>query len=1437
MATTRHDRGGAAPRSRALAAALTVALALTMLAVTPPTVPSADAAGEVTPRADFEAGFPAGWFVFNGPATAVTTVPTTIADSAPDARPGQVGDNTALDLDYSVGDFGGFGVDVTGGGPGVDLSGTEGVSFWFKGENSGLTYQFEISENRSDPNLDTSERWDVEFTDDSTAWRRIEIPWSAFTRATDFQPGGAPDDGLTLTEVYAWAVVLPFGASNVLFDDIGIDDRVVIDFEDGFPPSGTDTASGVPLGFFNFQGAGSTISIGTVATPPAPVLFELGPDNQVMDVTMDVGSFAGFIHTFADESNSTWTPRDWSAYEGFAFWFYGQGTGTTMFVDLLENRNPGSTSDDAERLTLEFTDDTVGWRHVQVPFADITHKEIGNGAPNDGFTGREMHGWALGALNTPGEVTWYVDGVSLYGRAGSIPLATQWSENVFSIEEGETGQIRVRLNRPMVEGDDPVTVDYSTEPFNAIEGREYTPVSGSLTFEVGGPQEQAVDVTTFEDDKFEGDERVILRLSDPVNATLGTIRQASILIRDDDPFDPLLLDDFERYPWLFDTTGDVALDNPELVAGAPAGATVAVASAAQQALPPPVPGQGDYERVLQADVPYSVDVTINGAVCNPGRGVTNVVVHGSESLPVDRIDHTTLVVNGLTETQQRRGEPVRRVDDVDGDGVDDLIVHVRVPSDNSLCDGASVMVTGMTNDGRSIGTPSSISRTFAGPRDWTDGQAVSFWWHGAGTGDRVTLEVLDNEAPDPGPDGWEMVWSDEFDAPAGTPPSPENWGYEIGDVTPDGKNGWGNEERQYYTDSTDNVRHDGDGNLEIVLREAAGDLECYYGTCEYTSGRLLSWHRAEFQYGRIESRVKVPEGSGLWPAVWSLGTDIDYNPWPGAGEIDIMEYVGRLPNEIFGTIHGPGYSGGQSFGSVVDTGEPVFEDYHTYAVEWQPDLIRWYFDGELYHTATPADVAPNPWVFDKPFFLLLNQAIGGNFGGTIDPDIGELLPATTEIDYVRVYQAPDTAERFEASFVDDVEGWREVTIPFTELTRSEEQPAGAPDDGLSLDEVNGYGLRISDGIASGRVWVDEVRVDPVPPPTAVTATSAANSGPGSLRASIDRVADGGTVSVDPSLAGETVSLSGPIVVTKDVTIDAAAAPGFTLDGQGVDRVLVVDPGAAVTVTDMTMRNGYGFQLAGGILNNGDLTLERVTVVDNVMTTDAGDFWQGGGGVYTGDGGSLTLVDSTVADNDSGWTGAGVYSFFNTQTTVVRSTISGNVASDIGGGIRALGDLTVDNSTISGNTSTPWHGGAVFLTDGTSAITNTTIADNSSAPGTSDVFVGTFTDASAFLSLTNSIVTGPTGTCFLAPFGSGAVGITSGGNNIVGGGCGTPTATDQVGADPLVGPLADNGGPTLTHALLPGSPAIDAADTGVCPVTDQRGVARDAACDIGSYEFP
>ncbi|UWZ59973.1 family 16 glycosylhydrolase [Dactylosporangium aurantiacum] len=241
-----------------------------------------------------------------------------------------------------------------------------------------------------------------------------------------------------------------------------------------------------------------------------------------------------------------------------------------------------------------------------------------------------------------------------------------------------------------------------------------------------------------------------------------------------------------------------------------------------------------------------------------------------------------------------------------------------------------------------------------------------------------------------------LTWSDEFDGPAGSAPNGSKWKYDVGG------GGWGNNEQQYYTTSTSNASLNGAGQLVITARrENPANYQCHYGTCQYTSARLLTADRFTQAYGRFESRMKLPRGQGIWPAFWMLGADIGSNPWPNSGEIDIMENIGREPNQVHGTIHGPGYSGAEGIGAGYSIGAPFADAFHTFAVEWEPNVLRWYVDGNLYQTRTPADLGGDRWVFDHPFFMLLNLAVGGYWPGY--PDGTTQFPQTLTVDYVRVY--------------------------------------------------------------------------------------------------------------------------------------------------------------------------------------------------------------------------------------------------------------------------------------------------------------------------------------------------------------------------------------------------------------------------------------------------
>ena len=246
-------------------------------------------------------------------------------------------------------------------------------------------------------------------------------------------------------------------------------------------------------------------------------------------------------------------------------------------------------------------------------------------------------------------------------------------------------------------------------------------------------------------------------------------------------------------------------------------------------------------------------------------------------------------------------------------------------------------------------------------------------------------------APVLGHAGWQLTWSDEFAQADGSSPDSAKWGYDIGG------GGWGNGELEYYTSRTNNARIEG-GQLVIEAKQES------FGGSSYTSARLLTKGKWSWTYGRIEARIKIPRGQGIWPACWMLGANIDSVGWPTCGEIDIMENIGREPTLVHGTIHGPGYSGGNGIGGAYSLpGNAIFaDDFHLYAVEWTTNQIKWFVDGQQYFTVTPASL-PNgtTWVFTQPQFLLLNVAVGGAWPG--NPDGTTSFPQRMTVDYVRVY--------------------------------------------------------------------------------------------------------------------------------------------------------------------------------------------------------------------------------------------------------------------------------------------------------------------------------------------------------------------------------------------------------------------------------------------------
>lgn len=234
-----------------------------------------------------------------------------------------------------------------------------------------------------------------------------------------------------------------------------------------------------------------------------------------------------------------------------------------------------------------------------------------------------------------------------------------------------------------------------------------------------------------------------------------------------------------------------------------------------------------------------------------------------------------------------------------------------------------------------------------------------------------------------------LTFEDNFDTDG--PIDAASWNIEMGT----GDNGWGNNELQYYTDRPENIKVEG-GMLHITAQQ-----EFFQGSA-YTSARITTKGKVEHQYGRFEARIQLPWGQGIWPAFWLLGSNIDEVSWPQCGEIDIMEYRGQAPSTLVGTVHGPGYSGGESVSKEYQLPADRFDTgFHIFGIEWGPNYINFYVDDVLYNQITPEDV-DGDWVFDQPFYIILNMAIGGNFVGPVGANT--VFPQTMLVDYVRVYK-------------------------------------------------------------------------------------------------------------------------------------------------------------------------------------------------------------------------------------------------------------------------------------------------------------------------------------------------------------------------------------------------------------------------------------------------
>ncbi|OQX29645.1 MAG: hypothetical protein B0D92_02675 [Spirochaeta sp. LUC14_002_19_P3] len=244
-----------------------------------------------------------------------------------------------------------------------------------------------------------------------------------------------------------------------------------------------------------------------------------------------------------------------------------------------------------------------------------------------------------------------------------------------------------------------------------------------------------------------------------------------------------------------------------------------------------------------------------------------------------------------------------------------------------------------------------------------------------------------------------LVWSDEFN---GSTIDSTNWTYDTGTGAEKGLTGWGNNELQYYTSRSENARIEdipgGGRGLVIEARK-----ESYSGSA-YTSSRLLTQGLHSWTYGRIEARIKLPIGQGIWPAFWMLGSNINSVPWPACGEIDIMEYLGHEPGKVHGTIHYGTPHGWLTSSYSLPGGAKFSDDFHVFAIEWRSGEMHWYVDGTKYSTQRQwsSSEGDYPAPFDKPFFILLNLAVGGTWPGA--PNASTQFPQKMYVDWVRVYR-------------------------------------------------------------------------------------------------------------------------------------------------------------------------------------------------------------------------------------------------------------------------------------------------------------------------------------------------------------------------------------------------------------------------------------------------
>ncbi|HSD83380.1 MAG TPA: carbohydrate binding domain-containing protein, partial [Anaerolineae bacterium] len=885
---------------------------------------------------DFEAGMPSGYFSDPGGEISANVVTT--------ATLSQLGVITNHVLAVSVvtprtwAGLQGFNLASP-----QDWSTYDGVSFWFKGTNSGKTFLYAITQGGG------AGLYQASFADNSTNWKLINLPWQAFT----YREGATGTPVLSLTAVTAYFIQFSDNGSDTGFNGTFYLDQMAV-----YGPTGT---------FYMDQIANPLTTSGAVWHPSkvafsqATYLVNEGAGSALIGVSLDTASTVPVTVSYMTQGGTALPDVDYTPVSGTLV-FAPAATAMTFTVPITDNVQYAIY----KTVGLSLTDVISGELGAINPASLIIND---NDAPNvtvvDNFesglpTGRDIFNNQIGYStwgSTQGNVAITVTGgISLPG--GTLPNnVLQMTSNIenwggftdafkddqswghqdwsrydglrfwfYGTHSGQQIQIEIFDNRRLENLGDSAerwyqrfTEDFSgwkqiSLPFALFQRRtDYqpggAPNDGLNLTEVSGyafnmPSVASTTIYYVDQVELYGDlsaHPVTMRVNFSGYA-YGTIEGQPLTAK-------LALNTAAVAPITvtYVLTEGTAAHNFDFT-GPLSGIVVFAAGEVSKTVT--VPTVDDHKVEARESITISID-SAAGATIGYVRRALLVIVDNDTPDPkiIDDFENGVPAALKPYGTVTVTTQSVLATDPlaVPGQDPDNNILHVtyNLPS----------------------GTVGGFDRKFDAPQDLSQSDGVNFWFNGTGSGQVITVTLLDNGQPNPGPTNWTLAWSDEFSGTLGAAPNPANWKYDIG-VGADG-NGWGNNEWEYYTDSRDNSALDGNGNL--VIKAMTNTNSAYTctgstptppgGQCYATSARLLSAGKQEFTYGRVEARLKIPRGQGIWPAFWMLGNDINTTaPWPESGEIDIMENIGNTSDQskVHGTLHGPGYSGGSGIGYTYD---------------------------------------------------------------------------------------------------------------------------------------------------------------------------------------------------------------------------------------------------------------------------------------------------------------------------------------------------------------------------------------------------------------------------------------------------------------------------------------------------------------------------------------